>query len=199
MSPRPNFKSTKRIFAKDSQLIKRQTWSAPDAAAADAIHAAITGSAAAATTVTTAITNPDVPRAVSITPGGTTADVAAGDYVITGTDIDDKVITDTIAIAANASSIQSGSKAFKTVTSILIPKQDGAAATFTIGTLDKLGLREKIQEDSVPSTLVDGTVETTRPTVAASSTVLSSNTIDPNTALDGSKDVVCYYIYPYPS
>lgn len=197
--PTPNFKKDKRIVAKDLQLIRRQTWTAPDAAAADAVHAAITGSASAATTVTTAITDPDFARCLVVTPGGTTADVAAGNVVITGTDIDGNVISENFAFLANASSATNGTKAFATVTSIVIPQQDGAGATFTIGTLDKLGLHEKLQEDSVLHTIVDGTVEATRPTVTTDSSDKTKNTIDPNTALDASVDVVAYYIYPYPS
>lgn len=196
---KPFFKTVKRLVAKDLALVKRQVWLAPDAASATAVHAAITGSASAATTVTTAITNPDYARTLVVTPGGTTTDVAAGNVVIAGTDIDGNVISEDFAFTANQSTATDGTKAFKTVTSITIPTQDGAAATFAIGTLDALGLEQKLAEDSVLHTIVDGTVEATRPTVVSNSTDKTKNTLNPATALNGSKNVVAVYYYPFPS
>lgn len=80
---------------------------------------------------------------VSITPGGTTADVAAGDITVVGTvrefkgpestDFEDVVTTELVAIAENASAAVFTARPFKTVTSVTIPIQDGTAATYEVG------------------------------------------------------------------
>jgi len=155
------------------------------AASAAGVHAAITGSASAVTTVTTAITNPPCPRNITITPGGTTADVAACDITITGTNYQDKVITSAITFAANASTIVAGTKAFKTVTSISIPIQDGAAATFAIGFGELIGLPVMLTEKPLVFALDDGAIMTA-PVIAYDSDEIEKNTIDLNGSLDGS-------------
>ena len=97
-------------------------------------------SASATTEVTSFYNQPDVPRTVVITPGGTTADVPAGAVTIVGTDIGDNALTDTITFAANASSAGTSAAAFKTITSVTFPIQDGAGATYDIGWGDAIGL-----------------------------------------------------------
>lgn len=88
---------------------------APALGTATYVHAA-TALTAGVQTVSTAITNPDVPRVVTVK--GNVSGVA-GNVVVTGTDIDDDVITNTIALSGTAE--VSGTKAFKTVTSYTLP------------------------------------------------------------------------------
>lgn len=108
---------------------------APAAKSATAVHAAITLTAAAQT-ITTAITNPDVPRVVTIKGN---ASGNAGNVVITGTNAAGDEITDTIAL--NGSTEVSGVKAFATVTSIALPIQTHAGTdTVSIGRADVFGL-----------------------------------------------------------
>jgi hypothetical protein len=90
-------------------------------------------SASVVTTVTEFLAQPDVPSVITVLPGGTTADVPAGDVTITGTDIGDNVISEAVTFAANASAAQESTYAFKTVTSIAFPVQDGASATYDVG------------------------------------------------------------------
>ena len=198
MTPRPKNKTVKRTVSKDHQLIKRHTWTAPDALDADGM---LDGQlvTAVSLTFTTFIAQPDFARTLSLIPKTNTTDVPAGDVTINGTDINDEVISDVLTFAANASTAQNTVKAFKTVTSIVFPTPDGDTATWDLGTLDALGLSERIQEDSILHTLVDGTVESTRPTVVSSTVNKNLCTIDCDTALNGSKDVVCYYTYPFPT
>jgi hypothetical protein len=87
----------------------------PDAVSTVGVHAAV-NLAAAAQNVTSAITNPDVPRTVTVK--GNVSGIA-GNVVITGTNINDEAITDTIAL--NGASEVEGVKAFKTVTLIALP------------------------------------------------------------------------------
>lgn len=113
---------------------------APAVANASNVHAAVTGAADAEVEVTTGFTNPDVPRSLSITPGGTTADVKACTIMVYGTDYAGNEISEGFAFLENASTATAGVKAFKTVTRMVIPAQDGAAATFAVGRGNKLGL-----------------------------------------------------------
>jgi hypothetical protein len=107
----------------------------PAIGTATATHAAVT-LGAAEQTVTTSITNPDFPRIVTIKGN---ASGIAGDVVITGTDFNGAALTETIAL--NAATEVLGTKAFKTVTSILLPaKTNGSGDTVSIGRGDKIGL-----------------------------------------------------------
>lgn len=173
--------------------IRRQKWTDPIAVSATALKALTATSDSVATTITPT-SQPDFARLISVTPGGTTTDVAAGDYILTGTDIRGNTITDTLTFAANASTKQVSVKAFKTVTSLVCPVQDGAGATFSIGVEDALGLDRCMTGNEVILATIDGAYETTRPTVTYHATDISKNTIDPNTALNASRDLVAVYV-----
>lgn len=174
--------------------IRRQTWTDPDADVADNILDGQATSNSVITTVTAFDSQPDFARKIIVTPGGTTNDVSAGNVVITGTNIRNEIITDSLAFAANATAGTVSAKAFKTITSIVFPIQDGAAATFDVGTTDALGLDRCMNGNEVLLATANGTFETTRPTVTSHATDVSQNTIDPNTNLDGSVDLVAVYV-----
>jgi hypothetical protein len=107
----------------------------PAAKSATAVHAAIAMDDVAVV-VTTAITNPDVPRVVTVKGN---ASGITGNVVITGTNAAGEAITDTIAL--NGSSEVSGAKAFKTVTQIDLPVEVHAGTdTVSIGRADVFGL-----------------------------------------------------------
>ena len=148
------------------------------------IHAAYTLDAVDPKTVTTNITNPDVPRNLTVT--GNQAGVA-GNVVITGTNMADEAITETI-IAADAATVV-GNKAFKTVTSITFPALVGAGDTISVGTGAKLGLPYKLYSASqVHNAIFDGSAETLA-AQAVSTTAVESNTVTLTTALNGAKDL----------
>jgi len=150
------------------------------------IHAAVTDTGADVE-VTTAITNPSVPRNITATAGGTATDIKAVQVIIEGTNYADEVITETLpAFTVNTAGSVAGNKAFKTVTKITIPAHDGTGATTAIGFGEKLGLPYKLSHNTVIEAYHNNTKEGTAPTVTVSSTVLESNTIDLNTALNSS-------------
>jgi len=174
--------------------LRRQKWTDALALSTTRLTTA-QATSASITTVTTFTAQPDFARQITILPGGTTADVKAGDYVITGTNIRGEVISDTLVFADNATVAQTSVKAFKTVTSIVYPVQDGTAATFAVGINDALGLDRCMNANEVILvTVAAGVFETTRPTVTFHATDVSRNTIDPNTALDAAKDVTCVFV-----
>lgn len=174
--------------------IRLQTFTDVATASATKFKTAQATSASVTTTVTSFTTQPDFPRNIVITPGGTTADVAAGDVIVTGTNIRDEVITETFTFTANQSSASTGSKAFKTITSVVFPVQDGGSATFDIGSGVKLGLDRKMPAASVIDAYVDGVRETTAATVAFSATAIESNTVSTNTAPNASRDFIIAFI-----
>jgi hypothetical protein len=177
------------------QLIEKQTISDPVVADDNRILDDQTTSDSAITTATTFLAQPDVARALSITPGSTTADVPAGDITVTGTDILGASLTETFTLIANQSTVSSGTKAFKTVTSIAFPIQDGAGATYDVGVLDVLGLKRCMaQAGHVLFTTLDGAYETTRPTVTADVDEVEKNTVNINGTLTGAKDVEVFFL-----
>lgn len=184
----------KQVFKGEAQspggYIRRQKWTDVATASATALKSGQTTSSSATTTVTTFTAQPDFPRNLVITPGGTTTDVAAGNATVTGTNIRGDVITENFAFTADQSAATTGSKALKSVTSIVFPIQDGNGATYSIGTGVKLGLDRKYSEAAVIDAFVDGVRETTAATMAVSSSAVESNTVTTNTAPNGSRDFV---------
>lgn len=85
------------------------------------------------TVITSFDDQPTYCRRLTVTPGGTTADVKAGDVVIEGTDWYGTKITESFTFTDNASSVVNGTKRFTTVTKVIIPAQDGSLATWDVG------------------------------------------------------------------
>lgn len=175
------------------QRIRTTSLGSPAAPDADVVLAAVTDDGEEQT-ITAEITDPDVPRAVTATAGGTADDIKAIQVTINGTNADGAVITEDLpAFTVNTAGIVTGSKAFATVTSVVIPAHDDTGATTSVGTSDKLGLGFHLSRNTVVSAYLNGVLESTAPTVATSSTALESNTVDLNSATDGTEVLVDFY------
>ena len=112
---------------------------APKATSLTALLVATAVSSTATTTLTA--TQPDVPRNLTVKVAATTAvDIAAGNVVVTGTNVEGTTITENFAVTADTAGTITGNKAFKTVTGVLVPQQDGASVTIAIGYGAKLGI-----------------------------------------------------------
>lgn len=150
------------------------------AAASDTgVHAAVTLADGETTVVTTAITNPVVPRALRVK--GNQAGVA-GNVVIEGTNMCDEVITETIAL--NAGSAVEGNYAFKTVTKITMPARVGVGDTVSVGWNDKLGLPWMLTRNTVYAAFLDNAKEGTAPTVVVDNNEIHKNTLDLSSSLN---------------
>jgi hypothetical protein len=125
---------------------RQQTYNVtiPSSASTTAVHAAIT-LLATTQVVTTAITNPDCYRAVTIT-GAMQGASLTGNVVVTGTDLDGRVVTDTIALNNNATVV--GVVPMATVTQIALPVRVTAADTVAIGSANVFGLDRLIAATS---------------------------------------------------
>lgn len=160
--------------------------------AAAGVHAAVTDDGTEQT-ITTGITNPPVTRNITATAGGTAGDIAAIQVTINGTDIDGNVISEDLpAFTENTAGIVTGTKCFKTVTSIVIPAHDGTGATTAIGFGAKLGLHDRLTRNTVLMAFHNNALEGTAPTVTVSATALESNGATLNATLNGSP-VHLYY------
>jgi len=137
------------------------------------------------------------PRNVIVTVTHNSSIVACNG-VVTGTDMYGKTITETWAVTATGTSKTDGTaKAFKTVTSVtIIAATDASANTIIVGTGDVLGLEMVNVITSPVKELEDGAAPTAGVLVAGSTSanVDEYGTYDPNSALDGAKDFVIWYI-----
>ena len=161
----------------------------PAVASTTFVHAAVTDNGAAQT-ITTSITNPDAPRNITATAGGTSANITAVRVVVTGTDVYGNALTETLpAFTAATAGTVTGAKAFATVTSITIPA-NGTGVTTAIGVGSAIGLTRRLSRDSVLNAYLNGVRETTRPTVAFSASSISGNTVILNSTLNGNPVIV---------
>lgn len=152
-----------------------------------AVHAAVTDTGAQQV-ITTSITDPDVPRVVTATAGGTAGDIKAIQVIVVGTDAEGNALTETLpAFTVNTAGTVTGAKAFKTVTSFTLPAHDGTGATTAIGVGDVVGIGHRLARNTVLAAFLDDALEGTAPTVAVSASALESNTVDLDSALDGNE------------
>jgi hypothetical protein len=114
--------------------------------------------------ITTGITNPDYPRILTVKGNGSNV---TGNVVITGTDINDAALTETIA-SSGASEVL-GTKAFKTVSNINLPPYAvGGTESISIGVGNKIGFPIAVPNAStVVAKTFDGAVDSTTVTVGA--------------------------------
>jgi hypothetical protein len=178
--------------------VHAQKWTQPDAPAVNNVLLA-TALTTLVQTVTAAITQPDFPRVLSITGTKTGGGSLTGNVVINGTDIRGNTIANTIALNDNAT--VNGTKAFKTITNIVLPVKIGASDTVSVGLSDKLGL-EMIPYYAVAITAHHGaTLEGTLPTITlGSATDISLDIVDFNSACGADHDqLVVYYTADQPS
>jgi hypothetical protein len=156
---------------------------------------------AAAASLTSGLTSPDVPRNLRIAPTGTTADVAACVITVSGTNILGSTITETFTFLENASTEVVGSKAFKTVTSIAFPascEDSPYGATWTVGIGEKLGLNRCLDSAGhLVFSTVSGAYESTRATVTADADEVEKNVADFNGTMDGSADFESFMVQNY--
>lgn len=179
--------SLKWIYVEPYALRNHLIWRNPALGATTACHAAVTDNGSQQV-VTTAITNPGVPRNVTATAGGTATDIKAIQVIVAGTNLYDEVISETLpAFTVDTAGTVTGSKAFKTITSITIPAHDGTGATTAVGFGAKLGLDRRRNARKCEWAFINGTLEGTLPTLANSLTAYDGNMATFNTALGGTQ------------
>ena len=183
-------------------ISEKQEWTDVLATQESVIVQTIDGpSSASAVTVSSGIGTLDYPRNLTVTSNGTTADVAACVITITGTDYNNDTITEDFTFSANEAATKTGTYAFRTVTSIAFPascEDSPFGATWSVGSGEKLGISRCMATAADWSIASSGGVkEGTAPTVVADTDEIEKNTIDFNTAYDGSADFKFYFFQSF--
>lgn len=162
---------------------------------------AATAGATTNTTVLTGITNPDVPRNLTVTGGGTTAQILDSVVTVNGYNIEGKPISEAFRFAASTGGTVTGVKAFKTVTSVVIGQQSGSGPTFSVGTGNKLGANHRLfnQQTTVKvytqSAAYGAYTLQNAPVIVSSEQNLENNTVTPATVPNGSLIYTIGYTY----
>lgn len=150
-------------------------------------------------TITTGIVNPDVPRALSVTAGGTTAQVQTSSVIVTGLNVEGKTITESFAFAQAVGGTVNGLKAFKSVSSVFVPAQLGAGVTYAVGTQNVLGLNHRLFKNQTTvkvytTTAAYGALTLQGvPVVVAHDNFVENNTVLPLTIPNGNLIfTICY-------
>lgn len=159
---------------------------------------AATATSLSAQTIT-GVTDPDVPRALSVTFGGTAGAFLDGAVVVTGYNVEGKVITENFQVTASSTGTVNGSKAFADVTSVFIPAQAAATGTVAVGTQNKLGVFHRLFPNNTTVKVYQSTAIASAvtlqgvPTVVANGSLLELNLVTPLTAPDGTTFLyICY-------
>lgn len=191
-------RAERKIVPRDSQnLFRVQELNDVASATTDNI---LNGSAgdigSGAVTVTDFLLQPDFARNIQVTPTATTNDVAAGDVVITGLDIDGGVqISETLSFTANATATASTTKAFSKIVSIQFPAEDSPyGAQWDVGFGDKLGLEGCLDNEQYFIKAIVNSSEDTSFDVDVHATATASNVLEPSTVPDSSNDYKFLYL-----
>lgn len=183
------------------KVIERQAISNIGTTTTNNILSASAGAtSAAAATVSSFLVQPDVPRNLVITPAGTTADVAACTLTVTGKNYLNNTITESFVFADNASTATTGSKAFKTVTSIGFPAacEEGVfGANWSVGWGNKIGLKACMDFDHWLQSTLNGSYESTRATVTYDADEVEKNFVVFNGTLNGTNDFEAFFMQNY--
>lgn len=167
----------------------RHYQAAPAAISAVSVHAAVT-LGAAAQHISTVITNPDVPRTVTVKGN---ASGIAGNVVVRGTNISGEVISDTIALSG-ASEVE-GVKAFASVTLIDLPiKTNVSGDTVSIGRAAKIGLPHIVKYALCLLLALFGGSADTGGTLAVDDDEIEKNLYTPAGTLNGVTLLDLYYL-----
>jgi hypothetical protein len=137
-------------------------------------------------------TQPDVPRNVTATAGGTAGDIKAitpSFGYLASDNVDDPIgyaqIETLPAFTVNTAGTVVGSKAVAKILWVTIPAHDGTGATTSFGTGAKLGLPVTMPRNNVVRAYLNNALEATAPTVAYDIDDIEGNLMTLSTALDG--------------
>lgn len=183
-------------------MMEHQAWATPVIAVTNNLKNAASLTTGQANTISTFLLSgtPDYPRNITITTGGTTANVGACTAVVTGTNFFDQVKTENFTITSTQNGTTTGSKAFKTVTSVLFPSActTGSGVTMSIGVGNKLGMKRCTDmAGKYVFSIFNSAYETTRGTMVGTTAAVESNTFAPNGTMDGAKQVDLYFIQDF--
>lgn len=142
----------------------------------------------------TVAAQPDVPRNITVTRTAVGAADTGGTIVITGTNYQNKVITETITVGADGVTV-AGLKAFKTVTSVVGAGWVIAEGndTITVGVGGVLGLPAKVNATTEMLLGILGTTITAHTPVVTSPATVEGSTVDMSAGTyNGTKEALVF-------
>jgi len=156
-----------------------------------------TGEGAGPLVITEFKAQPDWPRNIVVVLNASTAgDIAAGNIVVKGKNFADEEITETHTVTAGTPGTPgtfTGSIAFKEVTSVTVPVQDGGSVTINVGWGKVFGIPYKLEADEqVILKLFNKSADSG--TVTCDAVDIEKNVISLNGDPDGQKDIDLYII-----
>lgn len=141
---------------------------------------------------------PAWPRNITVSVAATTAaHIAAGTVKVEGINFANEAISENFTVTADTATVSPlvGDLAFKKVTKVTIPVQDGDSVTFDVGWGVKFGIPYKLYTDElVILKMFNKAVEETQGTIVADATDLEKNVYYPNGTPDGSSDIDLYIL-----
>lgn len=171
----------------------RHAWTGAESSTTTAIciHNTITMTTATQTILGSACTQPTTPRCLSVTGAAT----QTGVVTIYGTDINDHAISESFTMDPGVKVL--GAKAFKSVTSVVVPPYTTAdTKTLTIGDSTLLGLPLILPDAASIFAHYDaGVLEDAAPTITVDAADISKNTMIAHTPAHDHAVVVIGYIY----
>lgn len=137
---------------------------------------------------------PDWPRNIVVVLAATTeGDIAAGEIVVAGKNFAGEDITETHTVTADTAGTFTGSIAFKEVTSVTVPVQDGDSVTVDVGWGKVFGIPYLLEADEqVLVKLFNKSAD--NGTVTPDATDIEKNVISIAGTPDGEKDIDLYLI-----
>lgn len=177
-------------------VVEEFTNPAAAGAALISIAAASQVAAGRSATLLALASNISPPRNITVTTAGGTPADAPATALVTGTDINGDVMTETLNIPQTAT-IAAGEKTFASVTSIVEAAGQGTAATMSYGIGVVIGLGKKVAVraglPAIVKEIAAGSLAPTPGVFTAPATGAPNGGYTPNTAADGSRDYCLYY------
>lgn len=169
-------------------------------ASSTAVLSAVAGSLSSQT-ITTGITNPDVPRALRVVTAGTAGHINAGRIVVNGFNSEGKPISEAFNTTLSTGTTINGNLAFARVTSVVIDPQLGVGMTVSVGYQNKLGIKHRLFPFNTTvkvysyTTVYGALTLQAAPAVVSDNTVLENNLVTPATTPNGSTSLIIAYTY----
>jgi hypothetical protein len=130
------------------------------------------------------MTDPDVPRNLTVTPGGTTGQILDSVVTVNGTNVRRQTDKRNLPLRGSATGgTVTGVKSFLHVTSVVIGQQGGSGPTFSVGTGKQIGLNHRIYNQNTTVKVYTATAAygaltlQNAPTVVANEQNIENNTV----------------------
>lgn len=182
-------------------ILERQLFSQPIASLTTYIASNnVVVTSAAVATLSSFLHQPDVPRNLEITPVNV-GNLLSCTAVVNGLNYNSHSISETFTFSSGSNAKVVGSKAFKSISSIVWAascEQSTFDVIWYVGVGEKLGLKRCLANaGDIGWSVYNGAKEATAPTIASSLTAVESNTADFNGTMDGTKNFLLYFVQDF--